>query len=110
MSQEIPESLKDLPWELPRNFLGLEGITSSEIFRREILSRCRPQLPACFTINECHAARTAKEAPTTAALRPKSPARAVKAVGSKRSARSSPRLAALELWRSIAAVLKVSDP
>lgn len=25
MSTEIPASLKDLPWELPRNFLGLEG-------------------------------------------------------------------------------------
>lgn len=25
MSNEIPASLKDLPWELPRNFLGLEG-------------------------------------------------------------------------------------
>lgn len=25
MSNDIPESLKDLPWELPRNFLGLEG-------------------------------------------------------------------------------------
>ncbi len=21
----FPESLRDLPWELPRNFLGLEG-------------------------------------------------------------------------------------
>jgi len=95
---------------ITRNFLGLEGATSSEIFRREILSRCRPQLPACSTINECHAARTAKEASNTAALRPKSPARAVRAVGSKRSARSSPRLAVLELWRSIAAVLKVGNP
>jgi len=94
---------------ITRNFLGIEGATSSEIFRREILSRCRPQLPACSTINECHAARTAKEAPNTAALRPKSPARAVRAVGSKRS-RSSPRLAALELWRSIAAVLKFGNP
>jgi agmatinase len=25
MSTDIPNSLKDLPWELPRNFLGLEG-------------------------------------------------------------------------------------
>src|SRR4051812_28075400 len=58
---------------ITRNFLGIEGATSSEMFRREVLSRCRPQLPACSTINECHAARTAKEAPNTAALRPKSP-------------------------------------
>jgi len=35
---------------ITRNFLGIEGATSSEIFRREILSRCRPQLPACSTI------------------------------------------------------------
>ncbi len=25
MSDQIPDALKDLPWELPRNFLGLEG-------------------------------------------------------------------------------------
>ena len=25
MSNDIPEPLKDLPWELPHNFLGLEG-------------------------------------------------------------------------------------
>ncbi|HEX8244374.1 MAG TPA: arginase family protein, partial [Longimicrobium sp.] len=25
MSNEIPAALRDLPWELPRNFLGLEG-------------------------------------------------------------------------------------
>src|SRR4051794_38784577 len=95
---------------ITRNFLGIEGATSSGIFRREILSRCRPQLPACSTINECHAARTAKEAPNTAVLRPKSPARAVKQWAPRRSARSSPRLAALKLWRSIAAVLKFGNP
>src|SRR4051794_40889546 len=95
---------------ITRNFLGLEGATPPEIFRRETLSRCRPQLPACSTINECHAARTVKQAPNTAALRPKSPARAVKQWAPRRSARSSPRLAALKLWRSIAAVLKFGNP
>jgi hypothetical protein len=95
---------------ITRNFLGLENGTSSETFRRVILSRCRPQLPACSTINECYAAGTAKEAPNIAALRPKSPARAVKQWAPRRSARSSPRLAALKLWRSIAAVLKFGNP
>src|SRR5215203_5654510 len=53
---------------ITRNFLGLENGTSSKTVRREILSRCRPQLPACSTSKECHAARTAKKAPNTAAL------------------------------------------
>lgn len=29
MSHSIPEGLRDLPWELPRNFLGLEGDLAS---------------------------------------------------------------------------------
>ncbi|HEX8673187.1 MAG TPA: agmatinase [Longimicrobium sp.] len=29
MSDQIPDALRDLPWELPRNFLGLEGEAGS---------------------------------------------------------------------------------
>ena len=29
MSNQLPESLKDLPWELPRNFLGLEDAAAA---------------------------------------------------------------------------------
>src|SRR5215213_6480401 len=57
---------------ITRNFLGLEGATTSEDFRREILSRCLPQLPACSTVNQCDAAKIAKAAPPGVSLHSKS--------------------------------------
>src|SRR5829696_2104598 len=46
---------------ITRNFLSLEGATTPETLRGEILSRCRPQLPACSTANRCDAAQIAKQ-------------------------------------------------
>src|SRR5829696_8388146 len=83
---------------LTRNFLGLEGALSSEAFHHEILSRCRPQLPACSTVNRCDAAHIERGAPSTASLRPKSLSHARKAVGSRMPGRSQPRFAALKGW------------
>src|SRR3954468_69556 len=94
---------------LTRNFLGLEGALSSEAFRHEILSRCRPVLPVCSTANKCDAAHMEKVSPRTASLRPKSLSYARKAVGSRMSGRSQPRFAALKRWR-FTTVLRAGNP
>src|SRR4051812_2540453 len=61
-SQKRDEVRIELLGCITRNFLSLEGATTPEILRGEILSRCRPQLPACSTVNQCDAAQIAKSA------------------------------------------------
>ena len=79
-SQKRDEARIELLGCITRNFLSLEGATTPEILRGEILSRCRPQLPACSTVNQCDAAQIAKAAPPAVRLRSKSVSGARKAV------------------------------
>jgi hypothetical protein len=109
-TQTRDEARVELLGCLTRNFLSLEGATTSEAFRREILRRCRPQLPACSTVNQCDVAQIAKAAPTAASLRSKPVPGARKAMASRKPPRSQPHFAALRVWRSITAVLKVGNP
>src|SRR3954454_11009169 len=68
-SQKRDEVRIELLGCITRNFLSLEGATTPETLRGEILSRCRPQLPACSTVNQCDAAQIAKAAPPAVRLR-----------------------------------------
>jgi hypothetical protein len=70
------------------HFLSLEGATRPETLRGEILSRCRPQLPACSTVNQCDAAHIAKAAYPAVRLRSKSASGARKAVAISQPTRS----------------------
>src|SRR3954471_12821839 len=78
------------------NFLSLEGATTPEILRGEILSRCRPQLPACSTVHQCDAAQIAKAAPPAVRLRSKSVSGARKAVAFRQPTRSRSHFTALK--------------
>ena len=60
-SQKRDEVRIELLGCITRNFLSLEGATTLETLRGEILSRCRPQLPACSTVNQCDAARSQEQ-------------------------------------------------
>src|SRR5215213_1349878 len=109
-TQTRDEARVELLGCITRNFLSLEGATTSEAFRREILSRCRPQLPACSTVNQCDVAQIAKAAPPAVRLRSKSVSGAPKAVAFRQPTRSRSHFAALKIWRSITAVLRVGNP
>src|SRR5829696_1999194 len=109
-SQKRDEARMELLGCITRNFLSLEGATTPEILRGAILSRCRPQLPACSTVNQCDAAQIGKAAPPAVRLRSKPVSGVRKVVASRQPTRSRPHLAALKIWRSIAAVLKVGNP
>jgi hypothetical protein len=108
-SQKRDEVRIELLGCITRNFLSLEGATTPETLRSEILSRCRPQLPACSTVNQCDAAQIAKAAPPAGRLRSKYVSGARKAA-IRQPTRSRPHFAALKIWRSITAVLKVGNP
>ncbi len=82
-SQKRDEARIELLGCITRNFLSLEGATTPESLRGEILSRCRPQLPACSTVNQCDAAQIAKTALPAVRLRSKSVSGARKAVASR---------------------------
>ena len=101
-SQKRDEVRIELLGCITRNFLSLEGATTPESLRGEILSRCRPQLPACSTVNQCDAAQIAKAAPPAVSLGSKSVPVARKAVAFKKPTGSRPHFAALKIWRSIA--------
>ena len=109
-SQKRDEVRIELLACITRNFLSLEGATTPEILRGEILSRCRPQLPACSTVNQCDAAQIAKAAPPAVRLRSKSVSGARKAIAIRQPTRSRSHFAALKIWRSITAVLRVGNP
>src|SRR5215211_3966191 len=79
-SQKRDEVRIELLGCITRNFLSLEGATTPESLRGEILSRCRPQLPACSTASRCDAALIAKAAPPAVRLRSRSVSDARKAV------------------------------
>ena len=67
-SQKRDEVRIELLGCITRNFLSLEGATTPETLRGES-HRCRPQLPACSTVNQCDAAQIAKAAPPAVRLR-----------------------------------------
>ena len=80
-SQKRDEVRIELLGCITRNFLSPERRkTTPETLRGEILSRCRPQLPACSTVNQCDAAQIAKAAPPAVRLRSISVSAARKAV------------------------------
>src|SRR5215218_951028 len=60
-SQKRDEVRIELLACITRNFLSLEGATTPEILRGEILSRCRPQLPACSTVTNATPPRSQKQ-------------------------------------------------
>src|SRR5215213_1055631 len=64
-SQKRDEARIELLGCITRNFLSLEGATTPETLRGD----CRPQLPACSTVNQCDAAQIAKAAPPAVRLR-----------------------------------------
>ena len=109
-SQKRDEVRIELLGCITRNFLSLDGATTPEFLRGEILSRCRPQLPACSTVNQCDAAQIAKTAPPAVRLPSKSVSGARKAVAIRQPTRSRSQFTALKIWRSITAVLKVGNP
>src|SRR3954447_22353505 len=93
-SQKRDEVRIELLACITRNFLSLEGATTPEILRGEILSRCRPQLPACSTVNQSDAAQIAKVAPPAVRLHSKSVPNARKAVVSRQPTRPRSHFAA----------------
>ena len=109
-SQKRDEVRIELLGCITRNFLSLEGATTLETLLGEILSRCRPQLPACSTVNQCDAAQIARAASPAVRLRSKSVSGERKAVAIRQPTRSRSHFAALKIWRSITAVLRVGNP
>src|SRR5829696_9474933 len=109
-SQKRDEVRIELLGCITRNFLSLEGATTPDLCVAKFSAVAGHSCQLARRSTYATPRRSQKQAPPAVRLRSKSVSGARKAVAIRQPTRSRSQFAALKIWRSITAVLRVGNP